>query len=87
MVSKRQKVSWHHRLQHRNLIDEQHRSISMHRRTSLCRRKRKITIKPLDNCIELVQQFFEPELIDLVDYYEQHLIVLPWIGKSDVEGM
>jgi hypothetical protein len=46
------------------------------------RRQRQITIKPLDYGVELVQQFLEPQLVNLMDYYEQHLIMLGRIGKQ-----
>ncbi len=44
-----------------------------------------IGVEPFDYGVEFVQQFLEPQLIDLVDYDEQHLVVLPRLGKQLLE--
>src|SRR4030095_12160441 len=81
MISKCQEVRRHHRLEHRDLIDEDPFNFDAASHESV-RSQRKISIKPFDNSIELMQQFLEPQLIDLMNDDKQHLIVLRRIRKQ-----
>jgi len=47
--------------------------------------KSQISIESLNNCIEFVEEFLEPQFVDLMDDNEEHLIVLMWLREEMLE--
>ena len=83
-VAERQKVERRDRLQHVDLRDQrlENRQNALERGAG---ERRVVRAQQLLQVVELVQDFLEPQLVDLMDDHEQSLIMLKLTGTGGLE--